>query len=363
VTEAAAAIAELEVGVDGNLGIIALNRPQAINALSLGMVQGIAAQLEAWRDDERVRAVLFEGRGRRGFCSGGDVRAVRAQVLAGRWAAAQQFFADEYRMNGLIAGYGKPVIALCEGIVMGGGIGIAGHAAFRIAADNTKFAMPEAAIGFVCDVGVNAILARAPVERALLFELSGLSVGPADALALGLTDCVVPAIRIAAIRAALPGIVGSGDVETALVAMLGAESIDAGAAELCARADALAAEFDDPDAASIVAGIAAAARDDPRVAPIAGVLATRCPTSLEAILQSHRAARRLQDVAPILALDLRMAAFMTARPDFAEGVRAVLVDKDGRPKWAPADSADVPLEEIAAVVAGTALSAESTAGA
>lgn len=182
---------QLDVIREGNLGIIALNRPEAINALSLEMINGITRKLEQWRSDDGIRLVLFEGRGPRGFCSGGDVRAVRQAVISGHPETGDAFFAAEYEMNGIIARYPKPTVALAHGVVMGGGIGIAGHCAFRFAAADARFAMPEAAIGFVCDVGVNFILARAPLHRALAFALSGQAVGVADALALGLTDCAV----------------------------------------------------------------------------------------------------------------------------------------------------------------------------
>lgn len=179
---------QLDVIREGNLGIIALNRPEAINALSLEMIDGITRALEQWADDDEIRLVLFEGRGPRGFCSGGDVRAVRQAVLDGEAAEADAFFAAEYRMNGIIARYPKPLVALTHGIVMGGGIGIAGHCAFRFTTAEARFAMPEAAIGFTCDVGVNFILSKAPVHRALAFAMTGVPVGAADALALGLTD-------------------------------------------------------------------------------------------------------------------------------------------------------------------------------
>ena len=128
---------QLEIGTEGHLGVIALNRPEAINALSLAMIEGIAAQLAAWRDDPTIHAVLFEGRGSRGFCAGGDVRQLRELVVAGRLEAGEAYFAAEYDMDGMIATYPKPVISLTTGIVMGGGLGVAGHAAFR-------FTTPEA---------------------------------------------------------------------------------------------------------------------------------------------------------------------------------------------------------------------------
>jgi enoyl-CoA hydratase len=341
----------LEVAVEGHLGTIALNRPAAINALDLGMIEGIREALAAWRDDPQVRAVLFEGRGPRGFCSGGDVRAVREMILAGRREAAEAFFAAEYAMNGMIADYRKPVVALSQGIVMGGGIGIAGHAAFRFTTPEARFAMPEAAIGFICDVGVNYILAKAPEPRALAFLMTGLPVMGADALALGLADCTIVAERMAEVRSGIVSAAAAGRVETALVGLMQAQSIEPGPAEFCALADQLADAFAGETAAEVVAAVTEAAAADGAIAVIAEALRSRSPTSLEAILQSHRMARRLQEVEPILALDLQLARLLAGLPDFAEGVRALLVDKDQRPRWQPAQFAEVPRTEIAAALA------------
>src|SRR3954470_24916049 len=191
---------QLEITTDGALGLIALNRPEAINALSLGMIEGIVAALGRWRSDPAIGAVLFTGNGAKGFCAGGDVRAMREHVMAGRAQDTDAYFAAEYGMNGILAAYPKPLVAITHGVVMGGGIGIAGHCGFRITQPGARFAMPESAIGFFADVGVNAILAKAPLNRALLFALSGVSVGPSDALALGLADAVVATDRVAAVR-------------------------------------------------------------------------------------------------------------------------------------------------------------------
>jgi enoyl-CoA hydratase len=319
----------LNIGIEGSLGIITLNRPAAINALSHDMIAGIDGALRKWRDDDSVRAVLLEGRGPRGFCSGGDVRAARALVLEGRSAEAEAYFAAEYKLNELIATYSKPVVALTHGTVMGGGIGLAGHAGFRFSLPDVKFAMPESAIGFVVDTGVNAILAMAPVERALFFLLTGASVGAADAQKLGLTDCVIGADRAEAVRT---GIILASDaemIETSLVALMQAESIQAGEAEFCREADRLADVLRFDTAAQIVEAIGA-------TEALGQTLRLRSPLSLEAILQSHRAARRGQSVAQTLAQDFRLAKFMIAQHDFAEGVRAVLVDKDNKPIWEPA---------------------------
>ena len=321
---------QVEIGEDGRLGRIVLNRPKAINALSLEMIEAITAALEAWRSDAAVTAVLFTGKGEKGFCAGGDVRAARALVLDGRPEAADAYFAAEYRMNGLIATYPKPLVALGHGIVMGGGIGIAGHCRLRIAEQGARFAMPEAAIGFFSDVGVNAILARAPVNRALLFLMSGVSVGVADALALGLADIAVVPSRAEAVRQALVTAAEADDPQPAMVRLFEAEAIEAGRAEFCALADLLPTEVAESPQA-FVANVTAV----PALAEMAALLSTRSPSALTAIFHAHLAARQLADVAATLRMDLRLAHVMARGADFAEGVRAVLVDKDQAPRWSP----------------------------
>src|SRR5690606_37160257 len=154
---------------EGQLGVIALNRPEAINALNLSMIKAISGVLRLWEHDDKVRAVLFEGRGTRGFCAGGDVRAVRESVLKSDpdWA---RFFADEYIMNGQIAAYPKPVVVIADGVVMGGGIGVAGHAKCRFTTRTARFATPAAAIGVGRGSGVDATVRKAPGQWAPTFE-------------------------------------------------------------------------------------------------------------------------------------------------------------------------------------------------
>ena len=326
---------QLEVSVDGALGIMELNRPEAINALSREMIAGISETLEAWRDDAGVRVVLFEGRGARGFCSGGDVRAVRAAALDNRLPEADAYFAEEYAMNLAIATYAKPIAVIGHGAVMGGGIGIAGHARFRFAVSEARFAMPEAAIGFVSDVGVNAILAEAPEPRALAFLMAGLPAAVGDALKLGLCDTMIGPERLDTVRRGIGAAATQDNPETALVMLMQSEGIEAGEATLCGQADGLAEEFSLPTAAEIVAAISRRALAEPSFERLAATLQSRSPSSLEAILQSHRAARRRPEIGAVLAQDLRLAHFMVRQPDFAEGVRAVLVDKDQHPRWPP----------------------------
>jgi enoyl-CoA hydratase len=346
--------ADLQIERLGRLGRIVLDRPRAINALSREMIDGIVAALEGWRDDDGIRAVLFEGNGERGFCSGGDVRFARQLVLEGRLDAAADYFAAEYRMDGVVAAYPKPVVALTHGVVMGGGLGISGHAGFRFTAADARFAMPEAGIGFFCDVGVTAILARAPPVRALLFLMGGLPVGPADALELGLTDCVVPHDRFDAIRAGIETAAGAPHVETALVNLMRAEALPPGEARLTAHAGRIGPELVEESAAAVIAAVTAAARSDAEFAPLAEALAARSPTSLEVGVRVLADARRRASIEEVLERDMRVAALMAGLPDFAEGVRAVLVDRDHAPRWNPARLDEVRTEAIEAAIAGPA---------
>ena len=319
---------QLEISTAGALGRVTLNRPEAINALSLAMIEGITETLERWRDDPKIGAVLFDGAGPKGFCSGGDVRAMRMLVLEGKAAEANAYFAAQYRMNGLIAGYAKPLIVLSHGVVMGGGIGIAGHCGFRLTQPGARFAMPESAIGFFADVGVNAILNKAPLNRALLFLMSGVSVGASDAVALGLADAVVKPEHAGDIRAGLAVAAASIHPETAIVRLIEAESIVAGDAPFCALADLLPAGTPESPAA-FLAGVAAI----PALEEIAALLKTRSPAAMTATFHAQLEARKTMDVQRTLAIDLRLARTMAELPDFAEGVRAVLVDKDQKPVW------------------------------
>ncbi len=342
--------ANLEISIDGRLGRIALNRPSAINALSRDMIEGIAAQLVTWQADDSIGAVVIEGNGPRGFCAGGDVRAVRALVLAGTPELADTYFAAEYAMNALIAAYPKPLIALSHGVVMGGGIGIAGHCGFRFTRPDARFAMPESAIGFFADVGVNAILAKAPLNRALLFLMSGVSVGAADALALGLADAIVAPEAVDRLRSDLSAAAAAADPVKAIVRLMEAETIDAGEESFCALTDLLPAGVP-----ASPADFVASVERQPELSHFAALLAARSPSSLAATFCTQLAARRVMDVRRTLAVDLRVAGLMVRGADFAEGVRAVLVDKDQSPTWSPAGLSELDAAPILkAIEAGEA---------
>ncbi|WP_417583800.1 enoyl-CoA hydratase/isomerase family protein [Pelagibacterium sp.] len=333
---------EISISIEGACGIIRLTRPKTINALTPDMIGAVRYALDEWDENDAVRAVLIEGEGEKGLCAGGDVRRTRDMAMAGETRAVFSFFADEYDMNGLIGTYRKPVIALQHGIVMGGGIGISSHARYRIATPSSRFAMPEGAIGFFCDVGVNAILYKTSQARALAFLMSGQTVGAADAIALGLADTVVPEAALSGIRARLIEAAQASDPDTAITTLIQSESVDAGEADFCELADSLAPIFAGAEVKDIVEGLLDYSEDgDPGAAALYASIGRHCPTSLAAIVLSHRQARHKRDVRAILEDDLGLARYMAMRPDFAEGVRAVLVDKDKAPKWQPARLADV----------------------
>ena len=199
----------------GRLGHVILNRPRAINALTHGMVREIQAALDEWAGDDSVQTVLLTGSGERGLCAGGDVVALYRDAIEGDGRASAGFWADEYRLNASIASYPKPYVAVMDGLVLGGGIGLSAHGSHRIVTERSKLGMPETGIGFVPDVGGTWLLSHAPGELGTYLGLTAGSVRAGDAIALGLADSYVPSVRIAALAEALE----TTDAETAIAAV------------------------------------------------------------------------------------------------------------------------------------------------
>ncbi|MFD4247704.1 3-hydroxyisobutyryl-CoA hydrolase, partial [Streptomyces sp. NPDC058525] len=190
------------LAVEGRTGVITLNRPRALNALTHAMVRRMAGALAAWERDPAVHQVLVRGAGERGLCAGGDIRAIHDDAKAGTTASAE-FWRDEYRLNARIARYPKPYVALMDGIVMGGGVGISAHGGVRVVTERSRVAMPETGIGFVPDVGGTWLLGRSPGRLGTHLALTGGAVGAADAVLCGLADHFVPAARLPELAAAL----------------------------------------------------------------------------------------------------------------------------------------------------------------
>ena len=322
---------------DGRIGRIVLNRPHALNALDLPMIQALTQVLQGWRDEPHVHAVVIEGAGDRAFCAGGDVRALRQFELDGEHHKAEAFFREEYELNLMIATYPKPYIALIDGICMGGGIGVSVHSPYRVATERAAFAMPETAIGFFPDIGATFFLPRLPGRLGMYLGLSGARIQGADAVHAGFATHFVPRTELPALSRALaddgPGALGCHTSPLPDFSL----AVQRGAIDACFSADSVGA---------IVGRLEGVG--DEWAARTLGMLRTVSPSALCWTLE---ALRRGADMTLPQCLDAELALTRTAmrHPDFAEGVRAMVVDKDRKPNWQPARIEDVDPAVIAAM--------------
>ncbi len=320
----------------GALGLITLNRPKALNALTHGMCIGMSKTLAEWADDDAVRAVAIRGAGGRAFCAGGDIRAM-AESSRDKTQAAANFLRDEYRLNARIGDYPKPYIALTHGVVMGGGAGVSVHGRHRLADTDLAFAMPETGIGFVPDIGSSFFLSRCPGEIGLYLALTGARIGLGEALALGLMSDSVAISDHEALIARLE----QGETAVAAIAAFARKHPPSPLAPHRARIDTIFA------ASSVEAILERLDRDgDDFAAETARLLRTRCPTSLKLAFRLMREGKLLS-LRDCLKMEYRVALRAVMGSDFQEGVRALLLDKDGAPRWHPAALAGVKEADIA----------------
>lgn len=322
-----AGVAEPPVRVErrGRLGVLILDRPSVINALDREMVGMLADALDAWEHDPDVGAVLVSGAGDRGLCAGGDVVGLFRAATGDDRAAAADFWWHEYRLNARIARYPKPYVAFMDGLVLGGGVGVSAHGSHRIVTERTRLGMPETGIGFVPDVGGTWLLSQAPGELGTHLGLTGALVPGEDAIALGLADAYVPAARLGALAEALETI----EPDAAIAAV--AERPPASA--LLRERPWIDEAYAGADLGVILARLAvgaAAARE------VAATLASRSPTALALTLRSLRLAATDPDLETALRREYRVSLHCLALPDFAEGIRAQVVEKDRSPRWSPA---------------------------
>ncbi|MFG3224654.1 enoyl-CoA hydratase/isomerase family protein [Kitasatospora sp. NPDC048194] len=317
---------EVIVQREGRAGLIVLNRPAALNALTHGMVLRIAEALDAWEDDARVETVVITGSGDRAFCAGGDIVAIHRAATGGDPGAVEEFWRDEYRLNARIARYPKPYVAVMDGIVMGGGVGVSAHGSVRIVTETTRIAMPEAGIGFVPDVGGTYLLALAPGELGTHLALTAGSVGAADALLCGLADHFLPSDRVPALLddlAELP-------VHDALERHV--EPVPSGAL------NGQRGWIDHCYAAGTVEEILDRLREsgEPEAKKAADRITANSPTAVKATLAALRRARALGPLEAVLDQEYRTSCAALATADLAEGIRAQVIDKDRSPRWSPA---------------------------
>ena len=321
---------EVIVRIEGVAGRLTLNRPRALNALTTGMCETINEALTAWLADDTVRLVLIDHAGERGFCAGGDIRKV-AESGQSDGVEARRFFGSEYRMNELLFRYSKPVIAIMDGITMGGGVGISMPASIRIATERTLWAMPEGDIGLFPDVGGGWHLPRMPGQTGAWLALTGARLKAADGRALGFATHYLPSERVEDLKASLV----SGAPLEASIALL---TTDPGPSPLEEHREKLDQLFGSDTVEEIMAALDAGggwARAQ------AAILARKCPTTLKVALRLIREGASRTSFAEEMAVEYRLAVRMTGRHDFIDGVRAVLVDKDNDARWRPRDLAGV----------------------
>ena len=328
---------------EGRAGRITMNRPAALNALTHAMVGAIAEALARWRDEPGVELVLLDGAGERALCAGGDVLSLYESRASGS-AAACAFWRDEYRLNAAIHRYPKPYVAIMDGIVMGGGIGLASHGRHRIVTERSMLAMPETGIGLIPDVGGTWLLAHAEGQLGNYLGLTGARMSGADAIQAGFADSYMPASGLGALKARLVDARGA-DVE-AIIAE----------AEAPVPASPLSAARANLDRWFAADSIEAIGRElltttDPLAQKIRADLAQKSPLALKATLAALRRARTMGRLEDALEQEYRLVVRLYERGEFNEGVRALLVDKDRRPQWNPADLAGVTDALVAALLA------------
>jgi len=313
---------------------ITLNRPKALNALTLDMAVTMTAFLREWATDPKVAVVLIDGAGERGLCAGGDIRALYDAAKSGD-RLPEKFWATEYHLNVLIARYPKPVVAVMDGVVMGGGVGLSAHASHRIVTERSMVAMPEVAIGFFPDVGACYPLARAPGYTGTYLALTGERMNAADAMFCGLADVAVSSGRLAELSTALADCRGGDDVHTRLRAM--ATEMPAG--RLMAAQEWIDPCFGSDDVETILDHLRSRSTDAAQATLV--TMEKVSPTSLKITLRNLRDAAAFKRLEQSFQQDYRIALACIAGHDFIEGIRAAIVDKDHNPKWRPAWLQDV----------------------
>lgn len=310
----------------GALGLLTLNRPQALNALNESMVAGIQAGLDAFLTDDAIKAVAIRGVGGKAFCAGGDIRLMHEYGTSNRHQIALDFWADEYRLNAFIHHYKKPYIALVDGIVMGGGVGVSLHGSHRLAGPNYLFAMPEVGIGFFPDVGASYALPRLPGAVGAYLAITGARIRRADAMALGLAT---HSVKAGAEEAILAGLAAGQGIDAVLLSV----AEEPGDAPIRTNLDAINRHFGHDSISAVFASLAADASLFAQDT-LAG-MRKKSPMSMAIALEQIRRGGTL-DFDEVMVMEFRIVSRIIRDPDFYEGVRALIIDKDNAPIWNPA---------------------------
>jgi enoyl-CoA hydratase len=321
-------MSDLVITRQGHIGRITLNRPKALNALTHEMVREMHPALRAFAADDAITAVVVDGAGERGLCAGGDIRSIYDAQRAGSDLPAR-FWRDEYIMNAYIARYPKPYVAIMDGIVMGGGVGISAHGSHRIVTERSRVAMPEVGIGFSPDVGGTWLLAHEPGELGIYAGLTATQMNAADAMLAGFADTHVQASRIPALIEDLSRCVKHDEID-AVISSYASVPVSGDFAQARSWVDAC---FSLESVEAIMASLQA--RTEPQAQKALSAMQRHCPKSLKVALAAIRRARKLGSLEDALQMEYRVSLACIAAPDMVEGIRAVVVDKDQKPRWSP----------------------------
>ena len=324
----------------GGLGRIELNKPKAINALGTEMIRLIVEALDAWKTADAVTAVLMTGRGERGLCAGGDIKAIHKSLVDGS-TENLDFFDEEYAMDYEISAYPKPYIAIMNGITMGGGVGISAHGSHRIVTDSTKIGMPETTIGLFPDVGATYLLSRMPHQVGMYLAMTGLPIGAGAAIAYGLADYYVEDAQLPALIAALEQ---NAQAPESVIAQFAAAAPEN---ELADSEGWIAEAFGKATPAEVVAALRANGSE--AAVQTADLIETKSPRSVAVSFSMIRKAADMT-LKEVLEMDFRTAVNIAKYPDLVEGIRAQVVDKDRNPKWNPATLAEVDPAEVEEII-------------
>jgi enoyl-CoA hydratase len=328
---------ELIVDTEGSIGVIRLNRPKALNALTLDMVRFISAALDRFEADASIGVILLEGAGERGLCAGGDIRSLYDSIRAGG-DLGKVFWREEYILNARIATLKKPYVAFMDGLVMGGGVGLSAHGAHRVVTERTQLAMPETGIGFFPDVGGTWLLSRAPGQLGAYYGLTGASMTGMDAIRCGVADVLIPQEKLAELRQALIRL-GAGANNGMVRGVLAHYALPRGPAPIDEHRKIIDTAMARESALDIVSAFE---RDSSEFSQgVARTLHTKSPTSLKLTLRLLREAKASTSLRQCLVREYGAALEIFINHDFPEGIRAAVIDKDRSPKWSPPRLEDV----------------------
>jgi enoyl-CoA hydratase len=333
---------ELVVATEGALGVIRLNRPKALNALTLDMVRSMNTALDRFEQDSAIGTILLEGAGERGLCAGGDIRGLYDSIRAGG-DLGKIFWREEYILNARIASLKKPYVSLMDGVVMGGGVGLSAHGAHRVVTEKTQLAMPETGIGFFPDVGGTWLLSRAPGQLGRYYGLTGASMTGMDAIRCGFADVLIPKDKLGELRKALVRL-GASANNGMVRGVLAHYALPRGPAPIDEHRKMIDVAMNHESAAEIIAAFESEQSEFSQ--GVARTLKSKSPTSLTLTLRLLRDAKASKSLRQCLTREYGAALEIFINHDFPEGIRAAVIDKDRSPKWKPDSLAGVTSEQI-----------------